>query len=89
KDAGYRSIVYVFIDSNVYKGSNNAEHNHPPNHHNVKRLLILQKVKERVLLEPTPFTRIIEDEYIQNNLNNDDRCHFLLPQTQGKQDYYN
>jgi hypothetical protein len=89
KDAGCRSVVYVFIDSNAYKGSNNAEHNHPPNHQNVKRLLILQKVKDRVLLEPTSVTRIIEDEYVKNNLNNDDRCHFLLPQVQGKQDYYN
>jgi len=37
-----------------------------------------------VLVEPTPVTRIIEDEYIKKNLNNEDRCQFLLPQSQGK-----
>ncbi|CAF4412316.1 unnamed protein product [Rotaria sp. Silwood2] len=64
-----------------------AEHNHPPNYHHTKRLLVLQKVKDRVLLEPTPVTRITEDEYIKNNLNNEDRCHFLLPQAQASRYY--
>ena len=88
KNAGCRTIVYISIDSNAYKGSNYAEHNHPPNYHHIKRLLVLKKVKERVLVEPTPVTRIIEDEYIKNNLNNEDRCNFLLPQAQGK-NFYN
>ncbi|CAF4543202.1 unnamed protein product [Rotaria socialis] len=64
-DAGCRSFIYISIDSNGYKGSNYAEHNHPPNYQRTKRLLVLQKVKDRVLLEPTPVTRIIEDEYIK------------------------
>ncbi|CAF1662226.1 unnamed protein product, partial [Didymodactylos carnosus] len=89
KDAGCRSVIYISIDSNGYKGSNYAEHNYPPNYHHTKRLLVLQKVKDRVLLEPTPVTRIIEDEYIKNNLNNEDRCHFLLPQAQGKKNFCN
>ncbi|CAF4645008.1 unnamed protein product, partial [Rotaria sp. Silwood2] len=75
KDAGCQSVIYISIDSNGYKGSNYAEHNHPPNYHHTKRLLVLQNVKDTVLLEPTPVTRIIEDEYIKNNLNNEDRSH--------------
>ncbi|CAF2694340.1 unnamed protein product [Rotaria sp. Silwood2] len=87
KDAGCQSVIYISIDSNGYKGSNYAEHNHPPNYHHTKRLLVLQNVKDTVLLEPTPVTRIIEDEYIKNNLNNEDRCHFLLPQAQASRYY--
>ncbi|CAF0947217.1 unnamed protein product [Rotaria sordida] len=82
---GCRAVVYVSIDSNIYKDSNNVEHNHLPNHHNVKRLLVLQKVKERVMTEPTSVTRIIEDEYVKNNLNDGDRQYFLLPTAQDKQ----
>ncbi|CAF4323469.1 unnamed protein product, partial [Rotaria sordida] len=85
KDRGCRAVIYVSIDSNIYKDSNNVEHNHPPNHHNVKRLLVLQKVKERVTTEPTSATRIIDDEYVKNNLNDGDRQHFLLLTAQDKQ----
>jgi hypothetical protein len=88
KGIGCRVVVYVSMDANSYKGFNHVEHNHPPNHHHTKRLLILQQVKNRVLVEPTPVTRIIEDEYSKNNLNKGDRCHFLLPQAQGKKNFY-
>lgn len=84
KGIGCRAVVYVSIDSNMYKDSNNIEHNHPPDHRNVKRLLILQKVKERIMIEPTSVTRIIEDEYVKHHLDDDDRQHFLLPVAQGK-----
>jgi hypothetical protein len=89
KNAGCRSVIYIFIDSNGYKSSNYAEHNHSPDNHHTKRLLILQKVKDRVLIEPTSVTRIIEDEYIKNNLDTEDRCQFLLPHAQGKKNFYN
>ncbi|CAF1354279.1 unnamed protein product [Rotaria magnacalcarata] len=82
KGIGCRAVVYVSIDSNMYKDSNNVEHNHPPDHHNVKRLLILQKVKERIMIEPTSVTRIIEDEYVKHHLDDGDRRHFLLPAAQ-------
>lgn len=49
---------------------------------------MLQKVKERILVEPTSITRIIEDEYVKCNMSNDDRCQFLLPSAQGKQDFH-
>ena len=83
KARGCRSIIHIFIDSSTFKGSNGVEHNHPPHHHEVKRLLVMQKVKERVTMEPTSVMRIIEDEYAKYNLNNDDRQHFLLPSAQG------
>ncbi|CAF3027632.1 unnamed protein product [Rotaria sp. Silwood2] len=66
KGIGCCAVVYVSIDSNMYKDSNNVEHNHPPDHHNVKRLLVLQKIKERIMIEPTSVTRIIEDEYVKH-----------------------
>ena len=84
KSNGCRAVVRVFIDSNAYKDSNGVEHNHPPNLNNVKRLLVLQKIKERVMAEPTPVTRIIEDEYIKHQLNEGDHEHFLLPAAQGE-----
>ncbi|CAF1223968.1 unnamed protein product, partial [Rotaria sordida] len=87
KDRGCRAVIYVSIDSNIYKDSNNVEHNHPSNHHNVKRLLVLQKVKEKVTTEPTSATRIIDDEYVKNNLNDGDRQHFLLPTAQASTFY--
>ena len=65
KNAGCRSVIAIYIDSNMYKSSNNIEHNHPPNHHHIKRLLVLQKLKERIFIEPTSITRIIEDEYVK------------------------
>ncbi|CAF1076425.1 unnamed protein product, partial [Didymodactylos carnosus] len=77
-----RAVVNLFMDSNMYNDSNNVEHNHPPNHHDVKRLLALQKIKERVLAEPISVARIIEDEYVKHDLNGDDRRHFLLPASQ-------
>ena len=88
KNSGCRSTVTVFIDSNVYKNSNNIEHNHPTNHYHIKRLLVLQKVKERISMEPTSIPRIIEGEYVKCNMSNDDRCHFLLPSAQGKQVFH-
>ncbi|CAM4888865.1 unnamed protein product [Rotaria socialis] len=53
KDIGCRSVVYISLGSNTFKNSNNVEHNHPPNHSDVKRLLVMQKIKERVTTEPT------------------------------------
>jgi hypothetical protein len=84
KDLGCRAVVYVFIDSNTYQDSNNSEHNHAPNHQDVKRLLVLNKIKQRVMIEPTSVSRIIEDEYVKTKLNDEDRQHFLLPAAQGK-----
>ncbi|CAF0947309.1 unnamed protein product [Rotaria sordida] len=83
------SIKFNQIDNNQEDKSysNNVEHNHPPNHHNVKRLLILQKFKERVTTELTSVTRIIDDEYVKNNLNDGDRQHFLLPTAQASTFY--
>ncbi|CAF0848187.1 unnamed protein product [Didymodactylos carnosus] len=87
KNSGCRAVVHVFIDSNVYKNSNNVEHNHPPNPVDVKRLLVLQKIKERMSIEPTSIPRIIEDEYIKHNLNTDEQQHFLLPSAQASKFY--
>jgi hypothetical protein len=75
----------VSIDSNTYQGSNDCEHNHAPNYQHVKRFIVLKKIKERVVNEPTSVTRIIEDEYAKHDLNEQDRQHFLLPVAQGKQ----
>ncbi|CAF1360767.1 unnamed protein product [Adineta ricciae] len=87
KGTGCRTIIYIRIDTSRYKSSNFVEHNHPPNYQNAKRLLILQKIKDRVLSEPSSVTRIIEDEYIKGNLNSEERCHFLLPQAQASKFY--
>ena len=84
KNSGCRAIVYISIDSNMYKNSNHVEHNHPSNHGDVKRLLVLNKIKQRVLIEPTSITRIIEDEYAKSNLDNDEQERFLLPAAQGE-----
>ena len=89
KGIGCRAVVQVSIDSNMYNDSNNVEHNHPPDYHNVKRLLVLHKIKQRVTIEPTSVTRIIEDEYVKHRLNDGDRQHFLLPASQGNQWRYN
>ncbi|CAF2592455.1 unnamed protein product [Rotaria sp. Silwood2] len=87
KNIGCNAVVRICIDSNMYKDSNNVEHNHPPDHHNVKRLLVLQKIKERVMVEPTSVTRIIEDEYVKHHLNDGDREKFLLPASQASKFY--
>ncbi|CAF1278291.1 unnamed protein product [Adineta steineri] len=52
-----------------------------------KRLLILQKVKERVLAEPTLVTRIIQDEYVKNQVTYEERSQFRLPHTQASRLY--
>lgn len=84
KDSGCRVIVYISIDSNIYKDFNHVEHNHPSNHGNVKRILVLNKIKQRVLTEPTSITRIVEDEYAKSNLNNDEQERFLLSVAQSE-----
>lgn len=82
KDRGCRAVIYVLIDSNMYKGCNRAEHNHSSNPNEVKRLLVLAKIKERVFTEPTSITRIIEDEYVKEKLNKDEQQRLLLPKAQ-------
>ena len=84
KDRGCRSVVYVCMNSRMYKDCNHVDHNHPSNHCNVKRLIVLHQVRQRVSTEPTSITRIIEDEYAKSHLNDDERRHFLLPNAQGK-----
>ena len=84
KNHGCRSVVYVSMDSKMYKDCNHIDHNHRPNYCHVKRLVVLDQVKQRVSTEPTSITRIIEDEYAKSNLNDDERRQFLLPTSQGK-----
>jgi C4-type Zn-finger protein len=67
----------------MFKNCNQVDHNHPPNRSNVKRLVVLHKVRHRVSTEPTSITRIIEDEYSKSNLNDDERRQVLLPTAQG------
>ncbi|CAF1618937.1 unnamed protein product [Rotaria magnacalcarata] len=64
-----------------------VEHNHPPNHSDVKCLLVMQKIKERVTTEPTSVIRMIEDEYMKHHLTDDDRQRFLLPAAQASKFY--
>lgn len=66
----------------MYKGCYRAEHNHSSNPNEVKRLLVLAKIKERVFTEPTSITRIIEDEYVKEKLNKDEQQRLLLPKAQ-------
>ncbi|CAF1479974.1 unnamed protein product [Rotaria magnacalcarata] len=87
KDIGCRSVVYISLGSNTFKNSNNVEHNHPPNHSDVKCLLVMQKIKERVTTEPTSVIRMIEDEYMKHHLTDDDRQRFLLPAAQASKFY--
>lgn len=84
KENGCRAVVYISMDSKVYKGSNQINHNHAPNSNVVKRLLVLEKIKERVLTETTSVTRIIEDEYAKERLSQSEQQHMLLPIAQGQ-----
>ena len=86
KNNGCRAIVYIALDSGAYKSSNQVQHNHPPNPDDVKRLLIIHQIKERVSIEQTSVTRIIEDEYARSDLSESQQGKFLLPTAQGRGD---
>ena len=72
------------MDSSAFKGSNQVNHNHPSNSNETKRLLVLEKIKERVLTETTSVTRIIEDEYAKQRFSSSEQQHMLLPTVQGQ-----
>ncbi|CAF1494114.1 unnamed protein product, partial [Didymodactylos carnosus] len=79
---GCNSIVRAHLHSKSFLESNNVNHNHPPDEIANKRKLLLDKIKERIVTEPTSVIAIIEQEYAKANLSKDEQYQFLLPSAQ-------
>ena len=84
RDKNCPAVVHLNLNTRSFIDTNSTNHNHRPDTFRMKEKILNYKISEQVTNEPTSILKIVEHDYAQANLTDEEQLNIRLPKAVGK-----